>query len=292
MAAIVRTAKLSCLLALVGVSVAGCGDDDDPAADRTLVANFAASVGGQPVSCSTMYSGLGTNGASAELADARLFVSEVEARNGDGTWVPMALTDDGVWQSSGVALLDFEDGADACDGSGTAETNASVVGTVPAGDYDGLRFSVGVPFALNHNDNATADPPFNVPGMFWNWQGGYKFLRVDWMVPGGDVPRWNVHIGSTGCVATSSVTPPSEACGRSNRARIEVRDVDIGADTIDIDLAALVEDVDITVDSGGATGCQSRPDEPDDCTDVFSTLGLSFTTGDCVGDCAGQTIFE
>ena len=266
-----------------------CGDDDND--DIAVAASFSASVAGQPVSCASMYTGLGTSSASARLADARLFVSQVELRNDAGTWVPLQL-DENAWQSSGVALLDFEDGSGSCDGSGTAGTNAQVSGIAPNDAYDGIRFRVGVPFALNHNDSASAPAPFNVPGMFWNWQGGYKFLRVDWMVEGGAIPRWNVHIGSTGCTSASAANPPTEECGRPNAATVELTNIDPTSTPVDLDLAALVAQSDVTIDSGGATGCQSRPDEPGDCTDVFSTLGLSFATGACEAGCTGQTVFE
>ena len=270
------------------ISFAACGDDDHDSV--TITTSFSANVAGAPVSCATMFSNLGTTNASAALADARLFVSQVELLNDAGTWVSLQLRNN-AWQSTGVALLDFEDGTGACDASGTAGTNTEVSGTAPDGVYDGVRFRVGVPFALNHNDSARAPAPLNVPGMFWNWQGGYKFVRVDWAVQEGAIPRWNVHVGSTGCDSASATNPPTEECARPNAATIELTGIDL-ASAIDLDLAALIAESDITVDSGGATGCQSRPDEADDCTDVFGALGLSFATGACENGCAGQTVFE
>ncbi len=82
--------------------------------------------------------------------------------------VVVALEQDGVWQHEDVALLDFENKAGAC-ANGTVELNTSVRGTVPAGTRSsGLRFKLGVPFALNHANAATAPSPLNLTAMFWN----------------------------------------------------------------------------------------------------------------------------
>lgn len=271
-----------------------CGGTDAPttAATRDVRLTFAASVGGAPVACDRMYEGLGANGARAQLADARLFVSEVELRDPDGVWVPLELTDSD-WQQRGVALLDFEDGEGACADSGTPETNFEVRGVAPDRAYTGARFTVGVPFALNHNDNASAGAPFDVPGMFWNWRGGYKFVRVDWAVDGGAIARWNVHLGTTMCVSDSPATAPSEDCGRSNRARVVLDELDPDADAVQLDLAALVGAADLVTNvPDSPPGCMSNPMEGSDCAPVFSALGLDFTNGGCVDGCAAQAVFR
>jgi uncharacterized repeat protein (TIGR04052 family) len=253
---------------------------------------FDALVGDEPARCGVSYDGLGVSSRSAQLADARLFVSRIEARNTAGLWTPMLLeTND--WQHEGVALLDFEDGTGACADSGTAETNVSVTGTLPAGDYDGVRFQVGIPFELNHLDSATAPSPLNAPGMFWAWQGGYKFARVDWTVADGDTARWNIHLGSTGCVSPSSTTPPEQPCERGNLPIIELVDIDLDAQVVRFDLKSLVANADIAANTQGtAPGCMSGPGEPDDCGSVFAAFGLAFNDGNCANDCAGQTVFS
>lgn len=277
------------LLAALCLTPLACGGEDEP---QDVTVTFAASVAGAEVSCDQMYTGLGATGASARLADARLYVSNVELRDASGAWVPLTLTED-RWQRAGVALLDFEDGTGACADSGTADLNATLRGTAPAGTYDGVRYTVGVPFELNHNDSATSGAPLDVPGMFWNWRGGYKFVRVDWSVEGGMVPRWNVHLGSTGCVSASPATAPDEACGRANAPQIELVDLDLSTDAIAIDLAALVGGADLqsnVMDS--PPGCMSAPTEGSDCSPVFSALGLAFDNGACMNGCASQSVFS
>lgn len=234
---------------------------------------------------------MGTSQATASLADARLFVSSVQLRDESGSWVDLALTES-RWQQSTLALLDFEDGTGACADSGTTETNREVSGTIPDGVYDAVRFDVGVPFEQNHLDSATAPAPLNAPGMFWAWQSGYKFVRVDWAVEGGAIPRWNVHVGAGGCTSAAATVAPAEPCARPNLATVTLDGLDPLTDTIAVDLDALVASADVAANTTDSPpGCMSSPVEPDECTPVYASLGLDFATGDCVDDCANQSVF-
>src|SRR5690606_29817368 len=100
----------------------------------------------------------------------------------DGGVQPIALEQDGKWQLETLALLDFEDGSHGCSTAGNADLNTSLRGTVPEGDYVGLTFTLGVPFGQNHIDPTLSPAPLNTTGMFWNWQNGFRFVRID-MVP-------------------------------------------------------------------------------------------------------------
>ena len=273
--------------ALLLLALSACGDGPS---EHTVDLSFAARIGDQPASCGPTYT-LGVDGTEAQLADARLFVSDIALRDAGGSWHEVTLDEDGVWQSGGVVLLDFEDGSAACADSGTPETNDRVIGTLPAGTYEAVRFTVGVPFERNHVENTSAPAPLNAPGMFWTWQGGYKFVRVDLMLGGDEPSRWNTHVGSTGCVSDSAVSAPSEPCGKPNRATIELEG--IGPDsTIDLDLGALFADTDLLADTlDTPPGCMSMPMEPADCEHSFATLGLDFGSGVCSGDCSDQTLF-
>lgn len=271
-------------------SLAACGDDEDTtAAEQDVLLTFAATVNGTPAACGTTYEHLGTSHATAQLADARMFISEIQLQ-ADGEWYDIAL-DDSIWQNQGVALLDFEDASAACADSGTTDMNNVVTGVVPGGDYDAVRFRLGLPFALNHVDATNAAPPFNVPGMFWVWQGGFKFLRVDWAVDGGELARWNVHIGSTACEAAAPTVAPENPCAQPNT---DVLEFAIGGttDTINVDLAALIAGADININTEDtAPGCMSGATEPAECAPVFSAVGLDFDTGACDAECVGQSVF-
>ena len=145
---------------------------------QEVAINFEAWVGDEEFACGESYEGVGVNESTITPTDFRFYVSDVALINEDGNAVPLELEQDGKWQYQNTALLDFEDGTNACD-NGTAEMNTTVVGTVPEGDYQSIQFTMGVPEELNHEDAAIAPSPLNLTSMWWNWQGGYKFLRVD-----------------------------------------------------------------------------------------------------------------
>lgn len=251
-------------------ALAGCGGGDP------VTLRFDGLVGSEVARCGGMYSGIGTTATELELSDFRLYVHDVRLVTADGREVPVTLDDDGVWQrggqSEGLALLDFEDGTAGCE-NGTAEMNTSVRGTVDdPGPFTGVRFRLGVPFEANHGDATIAPSPLNLTSMFWGWNGGYKFLRIDGRstgLPGG----FRVHLGSTGCDGDSrgNVT----ACANPNVPEIELTGLDPATGTIAVDLAALLSETDLDTDSGGTAICLSAPDDAD-CATIFDGLGLPF----------------
>ena len=276
------------ILLIAATALTACNGEGDPV---ELAIPFTALVNGQTAACGVEYT-VGTGDSIAELGDARMLVSRVQARDDEGVWVDMTL-DSSDWQNGEVALLDFEDGTAGCADSGTAETNNVITGTLPDGEYNALRFDVGVPFESNHLDSATAPAPLNAPGMFWTWQGGYKFLRVDWVVDDVVPTRWNVHVGSTGCVSDGATIAPDSECSSPNRSTVTFTDVDPFIATFDIELAELIATVDVSENTAEtAPGCMSSPMEPADCAPAFGSLGLSFETGACVDDCNGQRLFH
>jgi uncharacterized repeat protein (TIGR04052 family) len=270
--------------ALALLALAAC----DGETTLAVTLDFDAFVGDVPAACGTAVT-IGTEATAAELADARLFLSNVELRNADGAWIPVAL-DDTLWQTDGIALLDFEDGTALCADSGTAETNTQLTGTVADGTYSAVRFDVGLPFEDNHLDSATAPPPLNAPGMFWVWQTGYKFLRVDFAVTSPTPARWNTHIGSTQCLSDAPSVGPENPCARPGLATITLES---GPDApIRLDLEQLVQTVDVAVNTAETPpGCMSSPMEPSDCSAAFDALGLSFDSAACADGCADQTLF-
>ncbi|MCU0527110.1 MAG: metallo-mystery pair system four-Cys motif protein [Elainella sp. Prado103] len=146
-------------------------------ADQPVTLRFSAQVGDQPFQCGDRYP-LGHSGVVTTPTDFRFYISDVALMNATGERVPLVLQQDGRWQHDQVALLDFENKTGACT-NGTVETRDQVVGTVPTGNYQGLEFTLGVPFSLNHADATLAASPLNLTSLWWNWRGGYKFLRID-----------------------------------------------------------------------------------------------------------------
>lgn len=258
------------LFVLLGCgAAAACGDDADTVPQsRTFTIEFAGEVNGQSAQCGATYDGVGTPGGSYTLGDFRFYVHDVRLLEaGTGAEVPMTLDDAGVWQDGTVALLDFEDG---CAG-GTAQTNSVVVGTAPEGVYDGLRFVLGVPFASNHQDAAVAASPLNVTAMFWNWNGGYKFARIDGNTDGN---AFRFHLGSTGCEMDTGGTVTT--CANPNRVQVSLTDFDPDSMTVVADHGRLLALTDTSTSVNAVQpGCQSNPAD-EDCITIFDRLGLPF----------------
>ncbi|MGB5812570.1 MAG: MbnP family copper-binding protein, partial [Polyangiales bacterium] len=228
---------------------------------------FVAKVGDADFECGTTYD-LGSADTPLELADFRFYVEGIELQNDADEWVAVSL-DDTNFQTDDVALLDFEDG---CGELGNADLNEVVTGTVPVGTYSAVRFNMGVPFEMNHENPAVAPPPMNLTSMHWNWQGGYKFLRVD--AAGFSSGGWRTHLGSTGCDG-DPISGGTTECTTPNVVNVELDGFDPGTNAVVADLAALVAGQDLDNIAPMPPGCMSGPTDPD-CTSIFANLGLPF----------------
>jgi uncharacterized repeat protein (TIGR04052 family) len=185
----------------------------------------------------------------------------------------VALTQDGLWQLDDVALLDFEDATGGC-ANGTEQTRDVVEGTVPAGDYTGLRFDVGLPFEKNHRDQTLQPSPLNLSRMFWSWNAGYKFMRLDIRTTGQ--PRgWMVHLGSTGCEPSAAPSTIPVSCAHRNAVTVDLPGFSAPRDLVELDVAALLaaSNVDSNTEKT-ALGCMSGGTDPE-CTGLFGQLGLA-----------------
>lgn len=265
--------------------------DSGAGGDRSYRIDFVARAASETIACGAAFAGMGIGQSAVRVRDFRLFVSNVRLVGPDGEEVPLSLEPDGIWQSDGVALLDFEDGSDTCSETGNGPLNTSVRGTAPIDQVTGLGFDLGVPFELNHLDVATRPAPLNLVSMFWNWRGGYKFIRIDLEDDSRAAPdnRFNIHLGSTACPSAAPVVPPSAPCARPNLPEVRLDGFDPGSTTVVLDLAGLLEGVDTSTNTPmTAPGCMSNLNEPEDCSPLFQNLGLSFDTGACEAGCAGQ----
>jgi len=274
------------LISLAAVTLAACSTPGQQAGTQPVNIQFAAEINGQPFACGQSYSNVGTTKSTITPSDYRLYVSEVNLVRKDGSAVPVQLTQDGVWQYQNVALLDFENGTGPCR-NGTAPTNTTVRGNVPDGDYVGVELTVGVPFALNHQDPTVAPAPLNSTAMFWNWQGGYKFIKFDTTSSGlseqkpaaandmGPVTRYSVHLGSTVCASASKTQAP-QACQNSNRVTARFDRFDLSKGQIVFDVGTVLGQANVDVNAKGTSpGCMSFPKDAD-CPPVMGALGLAY----------------
>lgn len=252
-----------------------------------VTVRFVAEVSGRPFACGQRYEGVGRTGSTITPSDYRFYVSEVHLIDAVGRAVPVSLAQDRVWQLEDIALLDFEDGTGPCR-NGTPATNTTVRGTAPAGSYVGLRFTLGVPFARNHGDPTTAPSPLNLTAMFWNWQGGYKFVKFDTASAGrpattaapdprggGSASGFSVHLGSTVCASASRTEAPS-SCQNPNRVTVQLDRFDPSRQVVVADIGAVLAGANVDVNAPGTSpGCMSFPNDPD-CPPVMAALGLAY----------------
>ena len=252
---------------------------------------FTAQVNGQPFSCGQSYKDIGSTKSTITPSDFRFFVSEVELLDAQGRATALTLTQDKIWQVENVALLDFENATGPCR-NGTVPTNTSVRGTVPSGKYTGVRFTLGVPFKLNHVDPTTAPAPLSSTAMFWTWQGGYKFLKVDMASAGttavhghgaahgaghggGAASGFSVHLGSTMCASPSKTAAPT-ACANPNRLTVSLPQFDLSKQTIVADIGAVLAGANVDVNTPGTSpGCMSFLKDAD-CPPIMAALGLPY----------------
>ena len=304
-------------LTMSAVVLSACGGSDssteiDGPRDVTLSIPFAAQVDGEAATCGTEFLSVGADATTVTFADLRLYAHDFKLVTDEDVEIDLTLdtlSGDSPAQNDRVVQLDLRDTV-GCESGAEDNPNfndlALVSGTVPEGvTVSALRFTLGVPFDLNHASQSDAAEPLRNPGRAsgagWNWQNGYKFASFDVMPVGGwtdpadaerSGSRWNAHIGSTGCPVTASElengTEP-ETCTNENRPVItlelgafELENLESGAVQVVIDYAELVDGVSVAQDEGGAPGCMSGPTDPE-CEDVFANLGLSW------GDNAAST---
>lgn len=263
-----KTAAAAVLLCAACSSEPGPASTPDlatPLKEEAVTLQFKAQVGAKALDCADSYAGVGTGKEHVHPGDLRLYVTDVRLVDAAGTERKLALTPDGTWQSAEVALLDLTDNSGEC--TGTAETNAAVKGTV-RGDgsaWKGLRFTLGVPFAQNHQDVTKAAAPLNLSAMFWSWNGGYKFLLLEGKNH-ADKP-FLFHLGSTGCMkdANNQIT----GCSAPNRPQIDLAGFDPKSQAVVVDVAQLLAKLNLD----NEVACHSSGAQPD-CGPLFERMGL------------------
>jgi len=233
---------------------------------------FELTFGGQQLSCEAP-------AGDISLTDLRFYVHDVRLVTRDGAENPVELLADALWQTEQIALLDFENGKGSCT-NGTPQTNTVIRGSAPAEEYVGLRFQIGVPEPLNHENPLIAAAPLNYSVMHWHWSTGYKFLRAG---IANDTDGFWIHLGSSRCEGTASDVT---GCRSGNRPRIELEPYVPGTDRVEVDLLDLVDGIDLA--DGTPSDCSSGPAETA-CRNPFDALGINLSTGASVG---GSHVFQ
>lgn len=244
--------------------------------------NFNVVSGTSNVSCTGTIPGTIAGTTGSTLKDLRFYVHDVKLITTDGTKVDFLITTDGKWQLAagsnsfgsypGVALLDFEDATNGCSG-GTTDMNKSITGTSTAGNYVGVEFKVGVPFYLNHLAVATATAPLNSTAMYWAWNSGYKFAKIEFTATSTN----QFHLGSGTC--SGNTAGPVNQCGLPNRPTISLTKTstfNAAKDVVTLDLNALFTGSDAS--STGINVCMSG-NATTACQPIITNIGVTPSTG-------------
>lgn len=202
----------------------------------------------------------------------QFYVHDVVLIGGDGQGHVAQLVQRQPSQSDRIALIDLTPGA-------SPEAQGFVEVTAPRLTYTGLRFVVGVPFDMNHGNPLMSPAPLNRGELFWSWQAGYKFLRLD-------VSKANhesaFHLGSTGCSSASALRPPAAPCLQPNLIHVELRDFDPLTQPISVRVGEIVEALNEEGLPHACTGDYSHPA----CARAFENTGLDPRSGVCSGGAA------
>jgi hypothetical protein len=147
---------------------------------QTLKLCFLGRFGGDSLKTGRKYRTAG--GDSVRFEMAKFYVSEIALVDSNGKSHYLI----------GTHLVDMLDSASQARGYAIVSVKA-----LP-GTYRGVRFSVGVPFDENHRDAATQSAPLGTESnMFWTWNSGYIFHRVEGKVDSaGSEKPFLYHIGT------------------------------------------------------------------------------------------------
>lgn len=306
------------------ITACGGGGDDAPNQATNPIAPTAASFAGGAVNldfsaqanntsidCGTaLISNLGSTTATARLQDLRFYVSNVRFVRIDGTEQRLALnvaSSADPWNvsqgSDSLTLIDLENNTGTCaTGSGTDATNGRVAGTLPPGNYQSVRFDVGVPYVFNHLDPTDPQTPLALSStsLGWSWTTGRIFAKIEVTDPQrNSTPTWTApvftaHLGAGGCSGDPAAGTPA-VCTRPNLATVTLgtsaAPFDPTQQRVIIDVAALVAGNDVTANGGGPSGCMSSPTDPE-CPLMFQALALDLSTGLPVNGGQAQTVFR
>ena len=115
----------------------------------------------------------------------RYYLSNFRLRRTDGTWF---VNPQNAESSQGYFLVD----------AALKESQTFPIGPVPSGEYSGIEFLIGVDPARNNAgvQSGTLDP---ARGMFWTWNTGYIFFKLEGHSPQSSSKQHEVtyHLGGS-----------------------------------------------------------------------------------------------
>ena len=268
------------MIVVAVILLSGCSDTNTNTHTNTLT--FTPKYTNKLLKCFSTFTHQDKKWQYSQL---QFFISEVAVKDNNGQWQVWPLSDN-QYQSNNIALLGeycqtspVKQQADEQLTQGNWQLSFKQV--IDLSTFTQLRFTLGVPFSFNHQNPLLQTSPLNVPQMFWVWQSGHKFFRLDIeeqieeqieAAKGLDQKdHWQFHLGSTGCQSPSPLRPPNKTCINANQTKIimDINTKGTKPQRIAVDLAALLLGLSLT----NQNSCQSEPDNAP-CLVLFEHLGL------------------
>jgi uncharacterized repeat protein (TIGR04052 family) len=249
------------LLLLFSLIISGCEKTD-----HSVEIQFALTYDDAAFSCDDKFV---VDGLAWQLSQLQFYISEIEVKDARNNWQSARVNVENSAAASPPAAKNTTSSSVALMGGicGQAQTwRVNLASPIARDAIGGLKFTLGVPQHLNHLNPLTQPSPLNQSDMFWTWQLGYKFVRMELASPNH---QWIFHLGSTGCQSASPVRPPEAPCLFANRPTI-VLDNFTEEKTIALDLSALLKDIKLSQDNS----CQSAQDLAL-CQQLFERVGIS-----------------
>lgn len=165
-----------CLLFIVGISLTSCNDNDIKQAN--IQVNFLHKIGNQDFAQNTTTYSNALN-ESFTIKTLKYYVGELRLERADGS----------AWQqpTGSYALVDATE----------SSSLAWPIANIAEGTYNKLSFLVGVDSLYNVSGaQSGALEPLN--GMFWTWNSGYIFLKLEGKFSTNSDPilkNYTLHIG-------------------------------------------------------------------------------------------------
>lgn len=157
---------------IISFALVSCNDDDEPTVDPTtkgsLTIEFDNVVGDRDLALNTA-TYKNAAGENFTVSKLNYYVSNIKLLMADGSSYV-------VPQDSSYFLIR----------EANAESQEVTLNNVPAGEYTGVQFVVGVDSLKSLVDPskrtgilATATGPTNEEAMYWDWNPGYIFLKME-----------------------------------------------------------------------------------------------------------------
>jgi hypothetical protein len=206
--------RLSYLISILSIVLilTSCDDDDAvPQGAGQLTIEFDNRVGEENLELNTDYTN--SNGETFRLSKLNYYISNIKLKTNDGK--EFVVPQDSCY----FLIIENED-----------ESQAITLSNIPAGDYNQITFTIGVDSLRSTMDvskrQGVLDPAQGHDGMYWTWNSGYIFFKMEGTSPVAPVDQGNkfyYHIGGYGGYETPSLNNIREKTIDMGNAIAQVR---------------------------------------------------------------------